>query len=79
MKPSSNSIAVKYSDDIKALTSAFNKHLWTYKTKADQCENQAFFDCAFDLFHMVQTQRKSIVDLEIKAGIRKPKKEKVIQ
>ena len=50
---------------------AFKKHLHAYKVASLDGVAQPLLDCAYDLFHIVQTQSKSIKELEIKAGIRK--------
>lgn len=49
---------------------AFKKHLHAYKVASLDGVAQPLLDCAYDLFHIVQTQSKSIKELEIKAGIR---------
>ena len=49
---------------------AFKKHLHAYKVTSLASVAQPLLDCAYDLFHIVQTQSKSIKELEIKAGIR---------
>lgn len=49
---------------------AFKKHLHTYKVASLDGVAQPLLDCAYDLFHIVQTQSRSIKELEIKAGIR---------
>ena len=59
-----------FSADDEVMLKAFKKHLHTYKVASLGGVAQPLLDCAYDLFHIVQTQSKSIKELEIKAGIR---------
>ena len=54
----------------EGMLKAFKKHLHTYKVASLDGVAQPLLDCAYDLFHIVQTQNKSIKELEIKLGIR---------
>ena len=54
----------------EVMLKAFKKHLHTYKVASLEGVAQSLLDCAYDLFHIVQTQSKIIKELEIKAGIR---------
>ena len=65
----------------EVMLKAFKKHLHTYKVTSLDGVAQPLLDCAYDLFHIVQTRllavasgseakSKSIKELEIKAGIR---------
>ena len=54
----------------EVMLKAFKKHLHTYKVANLEGVAQPLLDCAYDLFHIVQTQSKSIKELEIKLGIR---------
>lgn len=49
---------------------AFKKHLHAYKVASLDGIAQSLLDCAYDLFHIVHTQSRSIKELEIKLGIR---------
>ena len=60
-----------FSADDEVMLKAFKKHLHAYKVASLDGVAQPLLDCAYDLFHIVQTQSKSIKELEIKAGIRK--------
>ena len=59
-----------FSADDEVMLKAFKKHLHTYKVASLEGVAQPLLDCAYDLFHIVQTQGKSIKELEIKLGIR---------
>ena len=59
-----------FSADDEVMLKAFKKHLHTYKVASLEGVAQPLLDCAYDLFHIVQTQSKSIKELEIKVGIR---------
>ena len=48
----------------------FTSHLRNYGVLSVKEAPQGLINCAYDLFHIVQTQSKSIKELEIKAGIR---------
>lgn len=68
-------LAFKVSDsclgaDNEALLKEFKKHLYTYKVKSVKGVEQAFIDCSYDLFYTLQTQRKSIYELEKRLNIR---------
>ena len=54
----------------EVMLKAFKKHLHTYKVASLNGVAQPLLDCAYDLFHIVQTQSRSIKELEIKLGIR---------
>ena len=54
----------------EVMIKAFKKHLHAYKVASLDGVAQPLLDCAYDLFHIVQTQSKSIKELEIKLGIR---------
>ena len=54
----------------EVMLKAFKKHLYAYKVASLDGVAQPLLDCAYDLFHIVQTQSKSIKELEIKVGIR---------
>ena len=54
----------------EVMLKAFKKHLHAYKVASLDGVAQPLLDCAYDLFHIMQTQSKSIKELEIKAGIR---------
>nr|WP_314998478.1 hypothetical protein [uncultured Campylobacter sp.] len=54
----------------EVMLKAFKKHLHAYKVASLEGVAQPLLDCAYDLFHIVQTQSKSIKELEIKLGIR---------
>jgi len=65
----------------EVMLKAFKKHLHAYKVASLDGVAQPLLDCAYDLFHIVQTRllavvsgseakSKSIKELEIKAGIR---------
>ncbi|WP_295149169.1 hypothetical protein [uncultured Campylobacter sp.] len=62
-----------FSADDEVMLKAFKKHLHIYKVASLDGVAQPLLDCAYDLFHIVQTQRKSIKKLEIKEGIREEK------
>lgn len=51
----------------EVMLKAFKKHLHTYKVASLDGVAQPLLDCAYDLFHIVQTQSKSIKELEIKS------------
>ena len=53
----------------EVMLKAFKKHLHAYKVASLDGVAQPLLDCAYDLFHIVQTQSKSIKELEIKLGI----------
>ena len=59
-----------FSADDEVMLKAFKKHLHAYKVASLEGVAQPLLDCAYDLFHIVQTQSRSIKELEIKAGIR---------
>ena len=59
-----------FSADDEVMLKAFKKHLHAYKVASLEGVTQPLLDCAYDLFHIVQTQSKSIKELEIKLGIR---------
>ena len=59
-----------FSADDEVMLKAFKKHLHIYKVASLEGVAQPLLDCAYDLFHIVQTQGGSIKELEIKAGIR---------
>lgn len=59
-----------FSADDEVMLKAFKKHLHAYKVASLDGVAQPLLDCTYDLFHIVQTQSKSIKELEIKAGIR---------
>ncbi len=59
-----------FSADDEVMIKAFKKHLHAYKVASLDGVAQPLLDCAYDLFHIVQTQSKSIKELEIKLGIR---------
>lgn len=65
-----------FSANDEVMIKAFKRHLHNYKVASLDGADQSLLDCAFDLFHIVQTQRESIKTLEVKAGIREPKKDK---
>lgn len=67
---------VCFSANDEVMIKAFKRHLHTYKVASLDGADQSLLDCAFDLFHIVQKQRESIKILEVKAGIREPKKDK---
>ena len=54
----------------EVMLKAFKRHLHAYKVASLEGVAQSLLDCAYDLFHIVQTQSRSIKELEIKAGIR---------
>ena len=56
-----------FSADDEVMLKAFKKHLHAYKVASLEGVAQALLDCAYDLFHIVQTQSKSIKELEKKA------------
>ena len=51
----------------EVMLKAFKKQLHTYKVASLDGVAQPLLDCAYDLFHIVQTQSKSIKELEIKS------------
>lgn len=59
-----------FSADDEVMLKAFKKHLHAYKVASLEGVAQSLLDCAYDLFHIVQTQSKSIKELEKKLGIR---------
>lgn len=54
----------------EALLKEFKRHLHVYNVKSLKTADQRLIDCAYDLFHIVQTQRSSIYELETKLNIR---------
>lgn len=54
----------------EALLKEFKRHLHVYGVKSLKTADQRLIDCAYDLFHIVQTQRSSIYELETKLNIR---------
>lgn len=56
-----------FSADDEVMLKAFKKHLHAYKVASLEGVAQSLLDCAYDLFHIVQTQSKSIKELEKKA------------
>ena len=65
-----------FSASDEVMLKAFKRHLHAYKVASLDGVAQSLLDCAYDLFHIVQTQSKSIKELEIKAGIREPREDK---
>ena len=63
-----NKLCFSAGDEV--MLKAFKKHLHAYKVVSLDDVAQPLLDCAYDLFHIVQTQSKSIKELEIKLGIR---------
>ena len=56
-----------FSADDEVMLKAFKKHLHAYKVASLEGVAKSLLDCAYDLFHIVQTQSKSIKELEKKA------------
>ena len=70
-----------FSASDEVMLKAFKRHLHAYKVASLDGFAQSLLDCAYDLFHIVQTRllavashseakSKSIKELEIKLGIR---------
>ncbi|MFC2587926.1 MAG: hypothetical protein ACFNYB_06465 [Campylobacter sp.] len=59
-----------FSASDEVMLKAFKRHLHAYKVASLDGVAQSLLDCAYDLFHIVQTQGKSIKELEIKLRIR---------
>ena len=63
-----------FSASDKDMLKAFKRQLHIYKVQSLDGASQELLDCAYDLFHITRTQEESIKALEVKAGIRKDKK-----